>query len=247
MTEYESIQAGARGPGVDEWRQVDKARSELTALYRGLAEDGTRTPEYKSERARDAYEKAKAHVEELAPEARRKMLRSAESLERMSIPRPEGESLLTEDTDRLLLTSHERSRIEGLMSRSKEAAGRVPFGGKQPTDILREEYERGLDEGGPSGGATVRAVVGLVQDLGLDIDAVVDGRRKASHRGALEDARSKRVWADMVGTSVPKPPFKRGAPRRNPGTYASAAGQLSPASPGTSKSPFKNKRRPSWK
>ena len=57
MTEYESIQAGARGPGVDEWRQVDKARSELTALYRGLAEDGTRTPEYKSERARDAYDR----------------------------------------------------------------------------------------------------------------------------------------------------------------------------------------------
>jgi len=51
MTEtYESIQTEAKGPGVDEWRQVDRARSELTALYRGLAEDDTRTEEYKTER-----------------------------------------------------------------------------------------------------------------------------------------------------------------------------------------------------
>src|ERR671921_2020950 len=121
------------------------------------------------------------------------MLKSAESLERMSIPRPEGESLLTEDTDRLLLTSHERSRIEGLMDRSREAAKKGPFGEQPPTDILKREYERGLDEGGPQGGATVRAVVGLVRDRGLDIGQVVDGRRRDFHRGCLEDAQDARM------------------------------------------------------
>ncbi len=247
MTEtYESIQSDARGPGVDEWRQVDRARSELAELYRGLAEDDTRTPEYKTERARDAYEKARARVEELAPEARRKMLKSAENLERMSVPTPEGESLVTKDTDKLLLSAHERSRIEGLMSRSKEAAAKGPFGGKQPTDILREEYERGLDEGGPSGGATVRAVVGLVRDLGLDTDAVVAGRRRDFHRGALEDARSARTRAGMVGKNVPEPPFRRATPgkAKNLGTYNGGPAALKPAPGSAGSGPFTKKKEP---
>ncbi len=159
MTEtYESIQGDAKGPGTDGWRAVDKERAALSGLYRSLAEDDTRTPEYKTEKAWAEYEKTKARVEQLAPEARRKMLKSAEGLERMSIPRPEGESLITEDTDKLLLSAHERSRIEGLMSRSKEAAAKGPFKAKNPTDILKREFEHGLDEGGPSGGAKVRAV-----------------------------------------------------------------------------------------
>jgi hypothetical protein len=249
MTEYESIQGAAKGPGVDVWRQVDKARSELTALYRSLAEDDTRTPDYKSERARDAYEMAGTRIEELAPEARRKMTKSAESLERMSIPTPEGESLITKDTDKLLLTAHERSRIEGLMSRSKEAAEKGPFGGKQPTDILREEYERGLDERGPSGGATVRACVGLARDLRLDLDPVVDGRRRDFHRGALEDARSARTRADMVSKNVPEPPFQRATPSKakNLGSYNGRPAVLKPASDSAGSGPFTKKRRPSWK
>ena len=252
MTEsgtYESIQAGAKGPGVDEWRQVDKARSELTKFYRDLSEDDTRTPEYKSERARDAYEKTKASVGELAPEARKRMLKSAESLERMSIPRPEGESLLTEDTDKLLLTSHERSRIEGLLSRSSEATGKTPFAGRNPADILRGEYERGLDTGGPEGGATVRAVVGLVRDRGLDIGQVVDGRRRDFHRGCLEDAQDARMRADLVGTTIPEPPFQGAAPgkAKNLGTYNTRTSVLSSASGAAGSNPFTKKRRPAWK
>jgi hypothetical protein len=251
MTEtYESIQGDAKGPGTDGWRAVDKERAALSGLYRSLAEDDTRTPEYKTEKAWAEYEKTKARVEQLAPEARRKMLKSAEGLERMSIPRPEGESLITEDTDKLLLSAHERSRIEGLMSRSKEAAAKGPFKAKNPTDILKREFEHGLDEGGPSGGAKVRAVVGLARDWGLDLDSVVDGRRRDFHRGALEDALSKRAWADMVGKNVPEPPFKRGAradaPRGKPGTYNTAPAMLSSA-PGSANNPFTKKRRPSWK
>jgi hypothetical protein len=47
MTEtYESVQGDARGPGVEEWRQVDKARSDLSELYRSLSEDYRYAPEY---------------------------------------------------------------------------------------------------------------------------------------------------------------------------------------------------------
>jgi hypothetical protein len=65
MTEsYEAIQASAKGAGTDEWKAVDKERAALSGLYRSLAEDDTRTPEYKAEKAREAYEKTRARVEE---------------------------------------------------------------------------------------------------------------------------------------------------------------------------------------
>jgi hypothetical protein len=43
---YESVQGDARGPGVEEWRQVDRARSDLTELYRSLSEDDRYALEY---------------------------------------------------------------------------------------------------------------------------------------------------------------------------------------------------------
>jgi hypothetical protein len=43
---YKSVQGAARGPGVEEWRQVDRARSDLTELYRSLSEDDRYAPEY---------------------------------------------------------------------------------------------------------------------------------------------------------------------------------------------------------
>src|SRR5215218_10895284 len=80
---YEDIQETATGAGVDEWREVDKLRANLSATYQSLKEDERYAEEYKSECAWAEYEKTKAHVEELAPAAREKMLRSAESLERL--------------------------------------------------------------------------------------------------------------------------------------------------------------------
>jgi hypothetical protein len=113
---YEDIREKAKGPGVEEWRCVDKTRADLSGLYRNLSEDERYAPEYKAETAWTKYEETKAEVEKLAPEARQKMLKSAEGLERLSIPTPEGEGLITKDTNKLLLTAHERSRIEGLIS-----------------------------------------------------------------------------------------------------------------------------------
>jgi hypothetical protein len=242
---YEDIQQGAKGPGADEWREVDKARSDLAALYRSLSEDDRYAPEYKAQTAWTKYEETKARVEKLAPEARQKMLKSAEGLERMSIPTPEGESLITKDTNKLLLTAHERSRIEGLISRSERTA-KGPFKAA-PVDILSREYARGLDEGGPSGGATVRAVYELARDWGLDINAIVDKHRKAHHHGALEDAQAARMRAEMVGKTVPEPPFKRGgvAPRGDVGTYRNAPAFMPRAE--VERSPPFELRRAHWR
>jgi len=94
----------------------------------------------------------------------------------------------------------------------------------------------------------VRAVYGLARDWGLDIDAIVDTHRKAHHRGALEDAQTARMRADMVGRTVPQPPFKRGgkggAQSRSVGTYSGAPMAFIPRERGVQ---FKKKRRAPWK
>jgi hypothetical protein len=184
---YESIQQEAKGPGVEEWKRADKLRADLSATYQSLKDDDRYAPEYKAERAWTEYEKAKAQIEQLAPEARQKMLKSAEGLERLSIPVPEGEGLITKDTNELLLTAHERSRLEGLVNRAEKVADIGPFK-VNPIDVLKSAYEQGLDEGGPGGGATVRAVIQLARDYGFDVDTIVDARRKHYHHSALENA-----------------------------------------------------------
>jgi hypothetical protein len=230
---YESVQQEAKGPGVDEWRRADKLRSDLRELYRSLSEDDRYALEYKSETAWAKYEETKAQVEKLAPEARSKMLKSADSLERMSIPTPEGEGLITKDVGKLMLTASERGRIEGLVNRSEKAAGRGPSGFKvRPQEILKGEYARGLAEGGPGGGATVRAVYELARDWGVDIHAIVDEHRKAHHHSALEDAIAASHRANLVGRAVPEPPFKKGSTSltsgaRGPGSSASNAPRAS--------------------
>jgi hypothetical protein len=201
---YDQVQESATGPGVQEWRQVDKLRADLSQLYRTLQEDSRYAESYKSETAWRRYEEVREQVEQLAPEARTKMLKSAEGLERLSIPTPEGEALVTKDMDRLQLSAHERTRVESLLTRSENARGPLK---RNPHDILRAEYERALDEGGPSGGATVRAVVSLARDYGYELDKIVDSRRRDSHHGALESAERRYIQAQMVGRSVPQPPF----------------------------------------
>jgi hypothetical protein len=224
---YEDVQREARGPGADEWRQVDEARRQLGELYRTLQEDERYSEEHKALSAWRRYEEVRAKVEALSASAREKMRRSADTLERLSIPHPEGESLSTQNTDKLLLTAHERSRLEGMLNRA-ESQTKGPFR-RDPVDILKAEYERGLDEGGPGGGATVRAVHQLCRDYGYDINRIVDGRRRDVHHGALEDAGKARMRALMVSRSVPKPPFQRpGTTSRNQkgtGTYG-AGGRM---------------------
>jgi hypothetical protein len=241
---YDDVQREAKGPGVEEWKQADRARSNLTALYTSLKEDPRYSEEHKAETAWAKYEETRARVEQLAPEARQKMLKSAQSLERMSIPTPEGESLITKDTNKLLLTAHERSRIEGLIARSEKAADKGPFKAN-PVDILKTAYEQGLDEGGPSGGATVRAAIQLARDCGVDVGQIVDKHRKPHHHGALEDAQAARMRAQMVGRSVPEPPFRKGvAGSKDVGTYSGAPTALSmPRERGLQ---FKRRRRPPW-
>jgi hypothetical protein len=228
---------------VEEWRQADQARSDLSTLYTSLRDDPRYSEEYRAETAWAKYDETRARVEQLAPEARQKMLKSAESLERLSIPTPEGEALVTKDTNKLLLTAHERSRLEGLIARSEKAADKGPFKAN-PVDILKTAYEQGLNEGGPSGGATVRAVIQLARDYDVDVDGIVDEHRKPHHHGALADAQAAWMRAQMVGRSVPEPPFKRERGSTPTGTYG---GGQSKAFIPQEKGMVLKKSRPYWR
>jgi hypothetical protein len=250
---YEEIQQEAKGPGSDEWRAADKARAKLTELYRDLQEDERFATEYKSQRAWEEYEKAREQIEQLAPTAREKMRKSADSLERLSIPTPEHESLITQDTNKLLLTAHERNRLEGLLDRAEKQAERTKGQFKRdPQAILKAEYERGLSEGGPGGGATVRAVYQLARDRGLDIHAIVDEHRRPSHHGALEDAERARMRANLVGRSVPEPPFAhplQGSRSKDVGTYGAGGRMFVGRGPVgvAQRKPGASRRRPYWR
>jgi hypothetical protein len=109
----------------------------------------------------------------------------------------------------------------------------------------------------------VRAVVGLVRDFGFDLDKIVEGRRKDYHHESLENAERARMRANMVGRSVPEPPFPWPGSRKPPGEIGTYRVGLNPfvdrgsqgSSQGSSQGPVgvaqhnpgANRRRPYWK
>ena len=48
LQSYGSIQDSARGAGVEEWRQIDKLRADLSATYQSLREDPRYSEQYKA-------------------------------------------------------------------------------------------------------------------------------------------------------------------------------------------------------
>jgi hypothetical protein len=247
---YEDIQQKAKGPGVEEWKRVDKARSSsLPAYYRQLQDDPRITDLSRSERAWERYEVTRAEVERVAPEAKAKMVRSAETAARQSIPTPESEALITSSTDKLLLTQGEQSRIYRQLDRLESARGPLK---RTPAQVLKGEYTRGLQIGGPQGGAICRAVYEIARDTGVDIDSIVDEHRRDSHRKALEDAQNTEMRLQLVGKSVSKPPFphpdRLHQGGRDIGTYRGKSKAFMPDSRVALTEKFREgKKKPPWR
>jgi hypothetical protein len=229
---YSRLQSEAQGsPGYQEWVELDAARSKLSDFYATLQGDPKYSAAHKSAEAWARYEQTAARIAQLAPEARQKMLKSADGLERQSIPMPSEESINTRDMSKLSLTQGERSRIVERIDHVPDVIKRMQAAGKNtprtPTaeQILREEYAEGLNIGGPLGGAICRAVVGLARDRGYDIHQLVDEHRKPYHHQAFEDAQIRRRRADLIGGRAPQPPFahptqlNRQRSSRDVGTY----------------------------
>jgi hypothetical protein len=244
---YEGIQEQAKGPGVEEWRRADKARADLSEFYRTLQEDPRISDLARSEQAWQRYEAVKAQVEAESTKAKELSARSRDTLERLSIPTPESEGLITTNTEKLLLTQGEANRINRRLERLESVAGPIKPSSEA---ILKEEYARGLQVGGPQGGAICRAVVEIARDAGADINRIVDEHRKEHHRKALEDAQSAMMREQLISRSVSKPPFphpdrlQQGG--KGVGTYRNAPA-LIPTDRGALARKFGSNRRRPWK
>ncbi len=203
---YEQLRDGATGEGGDAWRATDKEESRLRELYRGLKEDPRYSEEHKSEQAWEAYERVKDKIAANKEKAREKLAKQARTGERFSIPMPGQEPLTTNDTNKLLASQNEAARIVRKIERVD--SGKGPFKPDQ-TEVLRNEYQRGLEVGGVQGGAICRGVLEAADELGVDKHSVVDPFRKERHHESLQSAEHAQRLTQLIGKQVPEPPFKR--------------------------------------
>jgi len=240
-------------------REAQAARRDLIRQYESLDSDERYTDEHRATAAWQAYDESKSLIEQRAKSAREKLLESADRHELSSLPFPGGQSLRTDDVQLLALSQGERSRIvERLgyeppnIARMKAAGKNVPASAEaRPANVLREEYARGLDIGGPQGGAICRAVIGLAEDRGMNVDDIVDEHRREWQRDYLQNAQEARIQARSVYSRVPLPNYSRPGGAKSPeearaGKKRTPFGVPKEASSG----PLfqkKGRRRPSWK
>jgi hypothetical protein len=217
---YESLRESAGGTAGEAWRAADRAEANLRALYQELKDDPRYTEEHKAATAWERYEAAKDKItadKEKARELLQKQLRSAE---RLSVPLPGAEAVNTTDTDKLLASQNEATRLVRRIDRL-EAGAKGPFKPDR-VNVLKEQYQRGLEVGGVQGGAICRGVLLACEELGVNTDAVVDPFRKQTHRDSLEHAQHVERLLFTVGGKPPEPPFPRPGRTRAPkdvGTY----------------------------
>lgn len=208
MTEtYESLRDSATGEAGEAWKAADREESNLHALYRELREDPRYTDEHKAEQAWQRYEAAKEKIAAGKEKARDLLEKQSRSGERFSIPLPDGESLITSDTNKLLASQNAQASIIRKLDRM-DASGKGPFKPDR-VEVLRREYGRGLEVGGVQGGIICRGVLAAADELGVDTNAVVDGFRKQRHRESLERAEHAERLSQHIGKHVPEPPFPR--------------------------------------
>jgi hypothetical protein len=238
-------------------REVQAARRDLLRQYEALDNDDRFTDAHRSAALWAAYDESKPLIEEKAKSAREKLLKSADEYEMSSIPFPGGQSLRTNSVELLSLTQGERARIVERLSyqnptveRMRQAGKNVPTSSEdRPSSILRAEFARGLDIGGPAGGAICRAVIGLAEDRGMSVHDLVDSHRRDWQRSYLQNAQDARIQARSVYSRVPLPSSPRPGGARSPEEaragkartpFGTAKKSSGPAIP-------KRKRRPHWK
>jgi hypothetical protein len=205
---YESLRDSATGEAGEAWKRADREESNLRTLYSNLKEDPRYTSEHKAEQAWRVYEATKEKIAADKTKAREGLEKQARTGEQhFSFPMPEGESLITSDTSKLLASQNEAARIVRKLDRLA-SSGVGPFKPDR-VEVLKGEYERGLQTGGVQGGAICRGALEAADELGMVRHQIVDGFRKQSHRNSLEDAERAVMRSGLIGKQIPEPPFKR--------------------------------------
>jgi hypothetical protein len=237
-------------------REAQAARRDLIRQYESLDNDERYTDEHRATAAWQAYDESKPLIEQKANAAREKLLASADEYEMSSIPLPGGQGLRTNNVEILSLTQGERARIidrinyeHPTIARMKAAGKNVPASAEnKPANVLREEYARGLDIGGPQGDAICRAVVGLAEDRGMSVDDIVDAHRRGWQRAYLENAQQQRIQARSVYSRVPLPSSPRPGGAQSPQESRAGKRRTPFGMPKKASAAIQKKRRkPHWK
>ena len=184
---YEALRDSATGEAGTAWKAADREAEKLAALYQELREDPRYTDEHKAETAWAAYDRAAPKVKDGRAKAKELLQKQVRTGERFSLPFPEGEAPTTTDTQKLIATQNEASRIVRQVDRT-QGDRKIPLK-RKPADLLREEYGRGLEVGGVQGGAICRGVLEAARELGVDAHSLVDPHRKDRHRDSWAGSR----------------------------------------------------------
>jgi hypothetical protein len=209
---YEELRDSATGEAGAAWKAADLEEGNLRALYQELKKDPRFSDEHKAEQAWAKYEATREKIASGKAKAKELLERQARTGERFSIPMPQGELPTTTDTTKLVASQNEASRVVRKLDRIDNGKG----GPLKPdrTEILRQEYAKGLEIGGIQGGAICRGVLAAADELGVDADSVVDPFREERHRESLERAQHASRLMDLISSNVPEPPFARPGQRR---------------------------------
>jgi|SRR5215210_776280 len=101
MTEtYEQLRDGATGEAGAAWRAADQEEQSLRTLYQELREDPRYTNAHKAEQAWERYEATKQKIVEGKAKAKELLEEQAHSAERLSLPFPGGEGIISSDTQK---------------------------------------------------------------------------------------------------------------------------------------------------
>jgi hypothetical protein len=186
-----------------EWQGADKRVAGLRQTWASLLEeDSDYTEEARARMAEEHYEREKDKIESAWASTKEQLGKSAAACERMSVPRPPGQSLEAQDTNELLAAQNEASRIVRQLDRLKDRPG--PFKPDQAS-FLKSEYQKGMEQGGVSGTARCRGARAAAEELGVG-DEWLDSLRTDKQRKYLDDARRLDMAYWAVPTTVPKPP-----------------------------------------
>jgi hypothetical protein len=254
------------------WQEADRRIAYARGRLANIDADESLSDEGKYQRAQDLVDKEVPEILARYERARQKAQETAESDWKFSIPMPSGmagevrtlATVRASDSSELIAVQNEAEaiaqRIEGKslteLTRERSHAG-GNRGIREPrsrrTEALRREYDAAMREGGLEGKVRALGVVRVCEQMGVDLDAIVDGHRKAGHRKAYQHA----MELEQIRQAIPSGqgrvtnPYDTASTRRRAGavgTYRSQGKSGAAMVGGNRDSLFpQRKRKRSWK
>ena len=190
------------------WLDADRRKANLSETYRTLKDDVRYTEEHKANQMWERYERESEHIQAAVTKARELLEKEARGHEMMALPHPKGENLHSVSTERLIAAQNEASRIARKLDRLESMSGPKSFK-PSTSQVLKDEYARGIEVGGVEGAARCKGVLMAADELGISEEAFLDDLRTPEQHERLDKARRALWRAQHIGSHIPEPPLKR--------------------------------------